>query len=109
VPPSKAAPPHAVDGPSGGSIIRGVLLFACAAGITVGAGCAWMLARAVDPIGGPEWAFAFLTLSLTVVPVLMVLAGISLLRGYEARTTARLAFAVNATTLILGAANLLSR
>ncbi len=109
VPPLTAPPPHGAHVGADGAIVRGILVFASAAGAGIGAACAWILARKIDPIGGPDWAFAVLVLSLTVIPVMGVLAGISLLRGYTAKRTAIVALAANAIAVLLGAASLLPR
>jgi hypothetical protein len=79
---------------------------AAGAGTVIAMGCAWMLIRRIDPIGGPDWAFTIITASMTLAPVLAVLAGLSLLRGYESRGIAMAAFAVNALAFVLGGAAL---
>ena len=89
-----------------GSLTIGILLAACAVGAAITAGCGWMLIGRIDPIGGPDWAFTLITASMTLAPVLAVLAGLSLARGYEARTVAMAALAMNALGFLLGGAAL---
>jgi hypothetical protein len=88
------------------SLTGSILIAAAMVGTAIAAGCAWMLITRIDPIGGPDWAFTIITASMTVAPVLAVLAGLSLLRGYEARRIAMTAFAVNTLGFVLGGAAL---
>lgn len=83
-----------------------ILVAAGVVGTAIAAGCAWILIRRIDPIGGPEWAFLLISVSMTLAPVLAVLAGLSLMRGYEARRIAIATLIVNTLAFALGGAAL---
>lgn len=103
---NQRAPLRVPESRRAGAFTFAILLGAGLAGITIAAACAWMLVKRIDPLGGPDWAFMTIIASMTLAPVLAVLAGLSLGRGYEARSVAITALAVNALAFLLGGAAL---
>ena len=104
--PIQRAPLRVQESRRAGALTVVILLAAGVAGMAIAAACAWMLVRRIDPLGGPDWAFTTIVASMTLAPVLAVLAGLSLGRGYEARAVAITALAVNALAFLLGGAAL---
>lgn len=92
-----------LDGLLGGigpSSTRGLLVIATIVGVGVAGASGCLLARGIDPLHGPEWAFGVLVSAVVGAPIALFLSLVVAVREPEQRWIATLAMIGNAAAFL---------
>ncbi|HEY0875808.1 MAG TPA: hypothetical protein VGD94_20190 [Vicinamibacterales bacterium] len=84
----------------GPSSNRGVLVLVALFGIGLTCASGWCLARGIDPLHGPEWAFGLLVVAVVGAPIALFSCVIVGARNPEERGVATVAVIANAAAVL---------